>query len=334
MTRENDVYQRLAEMIGKEDVVGMPVTPALLSIVSLQFTPEEAELALQIRLKGGTLDELSAKTGIARVELKWKLLAMADKGTIIYDPAEANPVYRTVGMTAGGLTETGVWGGVRFPYTAELGKALYTMMREHAEMALAKLGFPYTPVWAAKATLPADAQPSEDLTEAVKAAGHWSVSPCPCRLSRMLAKPTDPCKHMLRTCVHTGPLSRWAVKHGMARELTYEQLLELLRKCNEDGLVHTINIFGQICNCCNDCCGIFHTFKMGVPTFIPSSFVPKIDEGACSACGECRDVCPVKAMTVEDVAIVDKNMCIGCGVCVTHCPSQAIALVRRGAKEG
>lgn len=323
------VYQQLAEMIGKEDVVGMPVTPSLLKIVSLQFTPEEAELALRIHLKGGTLDELAAKTGWDRERLKFKLLEMADKGTIIYDPAEADPVYRVVGMTAGGLTETGVWGGLRFPFTAELGRALFTMMAEHAELALARLGFPYTPVWAAKAALPPDAQPSEDLTEVVKAAGHWSVSLCPCRFSRSMARPDDPCKHTLQTCVHTGPLSRWAVKHGMARELTHEELVDLLRRCNEDGLVHTINLLGQICNCCNDCCGIFHTFNMGVPTFIPSPFVPAFDERECTGCGECRDLCPVRAITVEDTASVNRAVCIGCGVCVTHCPSKAITLVRR-----
>ena len=65
-------------------------------------------------------------------------------------------------------------------------------------------------------------------------------------------------------------------------------------------------------------------------TLIPSPFVPSIDEDECTACGSCIDICPVKALKLEDdVAKVDAKTCIGCGVCVTHCDPKAIKLVRR-----
>ena len=89
---ERDVYEQLAEMIGEEDVVGMPVTPAFLKFLRLQYTPEEAQLALKTRLSGGTLEDLSQRTGIEVGDLKERLLKMADKGLIIYDPAEADLV--------------------------------------------------------------------------------------------------------------------------------------------------------------------------------------------------------------------------------------------------
>jgi electron transport complex protein RnfB len=326
---ENDIYQQLAEMIDREDVVGGPVTPALLRLIKLQFTPKDADLAVKITLTGGTLDELSDRLAMDKHKLSQKLLAMADKGTIIYDPADENPVYRCVGMTAGGLTETGMWGGIRFPFSVQLGKELNQLSRDHAEGALAKLGFPFTPVWAGMLALPDDALPEENLAEAVKDAGHWSVSLCPCRTSRALVTPEDTCEHMMQTCVHTGPLSRWAVKHGMARELTYDELVELLKKCNQDGLVHTINIYGLICNCCEDCCAIFHTYKMGVPTFIPSPFVAQPDEEECTACGTCAERCPVNAIRVDEYAIVDQDKCLGCGACVPTCQTESIKLVRR-----
>lgn len=324
-----DIYQELAEMEGKEDTVGMPKTPAFLKLLQLQFTPDEARLALQIRLSGGTLDQLSGKTGVDKARLKQKLLAMADKGTIIYDPDEEDPTYKVVGMSAGGLTETGLWCNIRFPYTVELGKALHQVLKEFADEGLGKLGFPYTPVWAPVACLPNDALPSENLAEAIKDAGHWSVSPCPCRLSQWLINPDNPCEHLLETCLHTGALSRWAVKHGMARQLTYDETVELLRKCNEDGLVHTINLLGQICNCCSNCCSIFRTFKMGAPTFIPSPFILQIDGERCNACGICADQCPVGAIKVDELADVDINLCIGCGVCAPKCDVGAVSLVRR-----
>ena len=324
-----DIYQKLAEMIDREDMVGGPVTPALISLIKLQFTPEEANLATKITLTGGTLDELSERLGLDKDRLKAKLMVMADKGTIIYDPAEENPVYRCVGMTAGGLTETGIWGGIRFPFSVQLGTELYQLMKDHAEGALAKLGFPYTPVWGGMLALPDDALLEENLAEVVKDKGHWSVSLCPCRASRALVTPENPCEHMMETCVHTGPLSRWAVKHGMARELTYEELVELLKECNRDGLVHTINILGLICNCCNDCCSIFHCYDLGAPTFIPSPFIAQVDTETCSACETCADRCPVGAIEVDDYAVVNQETCLGCGVCVPTCTTESIKLVRR-----
>jgi electron transport complex protein RnfB len=326
---DKNVYERLAEMIDKEDVVGMPPTPSFLKVLSLQFAPDEAELALQTHLSGGTLDELASRTGMGKTRLKDRLLTMADKGTIVYDPAEEDPVYKVAGMVAGGLTETGMWAGIRFPFSVQLGIAMHAMLREHAELSLAKLGFGYTPVWAAQVALPEDKLSGEDLSEAIRSAGHWSVSACPCRLARALVEPGKPCKHLLHTCVHTGALSRWAVKHGMARELTYEETLHLLRECNENGLVHTINIYGQICNCCTDCCAIFHSFKLGAPTFAPSPFTAQSDQETCNACGDCAERCPVGAIKVDGHAVVDSAICIGCGVCVPTCEQKAIKLTRR-----
>ncbi len=328
-----NIFEELAKMIAEEDIIGNPVTPAFIKLVRLQFTKEEAELALKIHLSGGTLDELSEKTGLEKERLLEKLLTMADKGTVVYDPADENPVYRTAGMTAGGLTETGLWGNIRFPYTLALGKVLNQVSKEHAEENLAALGFPFTPVWAAKDALPDDILPEEDLTEAIKKGEHYSVSMCPCRLSRNIVEPDNPCEHMLETCIHTGALSRWSVKHGMARELTYQETLDLLKRCNADGLVHTINLLGQICNCCEDCCAIFHSYKTNSPTFIPSPFMAQVDENTCTACETCAERCPVDAITVDDIAIVDIDKCLGCGVCVTTCPTAAICLVRKPASD-
>ncbi len=80
MMAENDIYEQLARMIDDEDVVGMPITPAFLKLLRIQYTPEEADLSLKIRLKGGTLEELVERTGMAQDKLREKLLKMADKG--------------------------------------------------------------------------------------------------------------------------------------------------------------------------------------------------------------------------------------------------------------
>jgi len=52
----------------------------------------------------------------------------------------------------------------------------------------------------------------------------------------------------------------------------------------------------------------------------------KIDEETCTACGACAEVCPVDAITVDDVAKVDAELCSECGACVDECPVEAISL--------
>ena len=52
----------------------------------------------------------------------------------------------------------------------------------------------------------------------------------------------------------------------------------------------------------------------------------KIDEEKCTGCGACTEVCPVDAITVDDVATVDEDECIDCGTCVEECPVEAIEL--------
>jgi electron transport complex protein RnfB len=328
---ENEVYDQLADMVNKEDIVGMPKTPAFLKLLSLQFTPAEAQLALHVHLTGGTLSEIATRSGMGKRKLKEMLNTMADKGTVYIEPGKKDPLYKVVGSAAPGLIETGLWGNIKYPFTIELGKALHQVLKEWSEQKLCKLGFPFAPVWAAIGALPADTQPSENLVEVLRSAGHWSTSPCPCRLSHWLVDPGNHCEHILETCIHTGDLSRWAVEHGMAREITFNELVELMRKCNENGLVHTLNINNCVCNCCNDCCAIFHGQNLGVKVFLPSPFIAKVDYDACNACGTCAERCPVSAIEVNDYATVNPDKCLGCGVCATKCDAEAIKLVRRTA---
>ena len=59
-------------------------------------------------------------------------------------------------------------------------------------------------------------------------------------------------------------------------------------------------------------------------------FIRKTDPDQCVGCGECIDICPVDALSLEDgMAKVDEDWCIGCGVCATKCESDALHIIYR-----
>jgi ferredoxin len=66
---------------------------------------------------------------------------------------------------------------------------------------------------------------------------------------------------------------------------------------------------------------------------------PRVDADKCVACGTCEEVCPVGAISVEDIARVDPAICLGCGLCVDECTQGALSLdppgtVRKKTLEG
>ncbi|MCX5998550.1 MAG: hypothetical protein NTU41_02880, partial [Chloroflexi bacterium] len=181
-----DVYEQLVDMYNQAPPGGSNV-PSVMKVLRLQFTPEEAELAVKVGLRGVKLDQIEQRTGIDRPRLKRMLSTMADKGTMWITPGEENPNYRVVGIGGPGLIETGAWGNVRFPHSVALMKAMHEFQREWAMNALPAFETPTNRVWAAVAALPDDATPLENVAEQIKEAGYWSVSTCSCRLPHWVA---------------------------------------------------------------------------------------------------------------------------------------------------
>ena len=328
MTKK-DAYEKLAEMFNQLPP-GISYIPSIMQVLRLQYTSKEAELAVKVGLKGIKLDEVQRRTGIDKQELNRMLNRMADKGTMWITPREENPNYRSVGIGGPGLIETGAWGNIRFPYSVQLLKAMARFQREWATKAMPALGFPTNRVWPSPAALPDDAQPSDNVAEMMKQAGYWSVSTCSCRLPHWVAAPGHHCNHILETCLILGKMGRWCVEHGMAREISYDRAVDLLKRCNEDGLVHTYDPSWAICNCCADCCVFFVSLReTGANVLQRSNFVAHVDQKTCAACGTCADRCPVDAIVVDDFAVINKDKCLGCGVCFPTCATRSVCLVRR-----
>lgn len=53
--------------------------------------------------------------------------------------------------------------------------------------------------------------------------------------------------------------------------------------------------------------------------------MPTVDSNLCVACGNCAEVCPQDAITVEDVCKIDTSVCVECGFCIDECPAGALS---------
>ncbi len=79
--------------------------------------------------------------------------------------------------------------------------------------------------------------------------------------------------------------------------------------------------------------------RFGLVHPIHSNFIARVNEDDCSGCGQCASVCPVNAISTEQLdcssvaepaaARVDEKMCLGCGVCVRNCPTGSLHLESR-----
>jgi electron transport complex protein RnfB len=325
----NDVYESLFDMYAQLPIGLHLAKDSLMDLMRIQFTPEEAQLAIDVGFAGGKLGELTERTGIEKGRLKEKLNTMADKGTMWIDLGVEHPIYRTIGIGGPGLIETGGWGNIRFPHSVELLKALHKFIVDFGEKCLPSLGFPTARVWATPAALPEDAKPEENVVEMIRQAKHWGVSACSCRLPHWISDPGNHCQHLLETCLFLSDMALWGAEHGMCRQITCEEAIDIIYKCNEDGLVHTYDPNHFICNCCSDCC-VFHVGMRatGAKLLHPSEFIARIDADSCTACGTCADRCPVDAIEVNEHAFVYVDKCLGCGVCFPTCPTESISLVR------
>lgn len=56
-----------------------------------------------------------------------------------------------------------------------------------------------------------------------------------------------------------------------------------------------------------------------------------VDDGICTKCGVCVDICPVEAIKLdESIEFIKRQECLGCLRCQNFCPSNAISRSKKG----
>ena len=133
--------------------------------------------------------------------------------------------------------------------------------------------------------------------------GKYAASPCSCRMSR--ARMGEGCGDDPEGwCIAVGDMADYVVETDKGgRYITYEEVLDILKKAEDNGFVHQItNIDGEnkifaICNCNVNVCNALRTSQLfNTPNMSRSAYVAEVTAENCVACGRCVEYCPAGAV--------------------------------------
>ena len=332
---DTKLYEELAKHLD-QGVLGSPKSPALMEIIKILFPLKEAEIALKLPMQNKTLSELKELFPEKADSLEEILNRMAKRGTVFTSQRPGPERKSRLLPSVVGWAETPFWAGKETDDTRKLAPLWLKYREEAFGKELARGGMPVMRVLPISRTLrdSSEVLPFDALRPRVEEQSFCAVAHCPCR--QMKRAVGEGCDHTLENCLHFGSMGHYMVEQGMAREITTEETLKILKEANAEGLVHAVdNIkghMGTICNCCGCCCVFLDTKKKtGLHTISTSSYVARVDADLCAACGTCEERCPMEAITVgdEDMAVVNEGLCIGCGVCTPTCSTEAVDLIQR-----
>mgnify|MGYP002534766444 FL=1 len=142
----------------------------------------------------------------------------------------------------------------------------------------------------------------DEISTLIEKAWAISVGPCSCRRSRRLMG--EGCGHLEEDmCLYLNDNAISFSKNGEHRLITKEEAYEILRRAEDNGLVHEVNqALGfddvtAICNCCGCSCYALRIAELfRSPNGVSSNFIAKVDKDKCVACGQCVENCQTNAV--------------------------------------
>ncbi len=343
---QTDIYKRLAEHLSQLGM-GYPPTEDLEEILKANFTAKEAEVALAlptrvIPLQPVGTDEIMEAVSLPRVELEQILEGLADKGLLYSGTTEDGTKGYALQQVGFGFPQTFFWKGEDTPHArnmaALVAKYFNREVTQEAYGPAETKPFRYIPVGKTIEHEIETVYPYQMMERVIQGAEVIAVAHCPCRMTARLRG--RGCDHPSEVCMKFDDMAKYLIERGLARQITKEEALEIIKQSEEAGLVHFVdNAIDGIkhnCNCCGCACwnvGNIKRRKIPRDVLMATYFIRVTNEDECTGCGECVDVCPVDALAMEDnVVVIEKDWCIGCGICVDRCPTDAAQLRLRPDK--
>ena len=320
---EKTVYQQLAEVIGAGE-------SKLIPRIFESLVDEDQAKVLLAAAPPATIDEIAGKTGFRADDVERMTDRLFKKGLIFMSKKEGSTRYYRVRHVMQFHDATAVSLDASRELLDLWKEYMATEWNEYNAMMRAALPQPVVRVIPVNVTIDSKTQilAFEDVRSIVEGAKNLAVTRCSCRAI------DGKCGKPLEVCIQVNRAADYAIQRGTGRKLTEKEAIEIVRMCEEEGLVHVSDnrkaVGHIICNCCDDCCINWFPMMAGLKRFVaPSRFEAQVEAELCSSCGTCSDRCFFNAIRVEsenDTAVVDPEKCMGCGLCIVTCPADAISL--------
>ena len=347
---DSDLYRRLGERLN-ENMVRYPLIEPVLVFLKRVFTEEQAALGAEFPLGAHTARDLAVALDREESALADLLETMADRGQIFASTNDEGETEYSLVPFVPGLVEFQSMRGTETEEDVETAKivramnqaveALQSKYLENPEVAR-KIPAGLRTI-AVEEELPANTaiRSHEQVSKIIDREDSFAVGYCHCRHTNKLTG--NPCEiedAPARSCFYFAKVADYMVERGFAERVTRDQCMQILKECEEAGLVHNVSdIVGSnlvLCNCCGCCCGFLTMMKKhrGLRNVAPSNFKMIVDTDTCTGCEECISRCAVEAISLrDDCAHIDHDYCIGCGNCASICPAESLSMVRESNTE-
>ncbi len=323
----SDIYERLADHLDKLPG-GYPRTESgvELRILKRLFSPEDAELALQLGMIPETPSQIAERLGRDREELARNLEDMSRRGLIFRSSKGEEPSYMASQFVVG------IWEYQVNNLNQELIRDFNEYVPYLMRASLMEADTKQLRVVPVSESLEPETSimPYDQAEEIVGSQSKIVLAPCICRKEHSMAG--DACHRSQETCLVFGGGAFFYEENNLGRPVSVEEALQVLRKSREEGLVlqpgnarRPVNM----CLCCGCCCQVLKNLRgLERPAqAVHSNFQAEVDAQSCTACGACEEYCQTEAIAVSrETAEVDLNRCIGCGLCVGACEFGAARL--------
>ena len=145
----------------------------------------------------------------------------------------------------------------------------------------------------------------------------FTVSPCSCRTDREVMG--EGCGHLKEDmCIQMGHAAEYYIRTGRGRQITREEAYEILKRAEENGLMHEIpNTDGSgkthaICNCCGCGCLSLRTAAMFKNVdMVRSNYVSEVDAEKVRRLRAMRGKLPSQRAQARPEALLENNGCAG-----------------------
>lgn len=325
----DEVYTRLREFL--DNMPGCyPATESgvEMKILKKLFTPEQAEITMKLTPMPEPVAQIAPRLGMSEEEAAEKLEVLAKEGSILRVRAGDVAHYAAISFVV----------GIYEFHLGTIDRELAEYMEEyfpHMAKAWESVGTKQLRVVPIEASLHDDKKVGiySQIRELVKDKQLISVSPCICTKEKKLVD--EPCSRPEERCIQFDMAAQYFMENGLARQITQDELMDILKMGEEKALVLSPGNSKEImniCLCCGCCCGFMTVLK----TFdrpadhCGSAYLAKIDPDACVLCGTCEERCQMEAISEGGESYeVDEARCIGCGLCVPTCNDEAISMVEK-----